>query len=417
MRLQTILNSVERNKSFVYGSARLRRSVSGKTLVVPLRPRKRTRPVCSGCGQPGATYDRLPQRLFEYVPLWGIAVFFAYRMRRVNCRSCGVKVEQVPWCDGKNQLTTTYRWFLARWARRLSWTEVATIFPTSWNSVCRAVEHAVEWGLKHRDLSGVKAIGVDEIAWHKGHRYLTLVYDISGGVKRLLAIGEERTEESLRRCLDSLGEAVVSQIDFVCSDMWRPYLAVLKERAGQAVHILDRFHIMKLFSKALDEIRAGEARRMKSETGDEILKHSRWCLLKRPENLTEKQAVKLVDLLKYNLQSVRAWILREDFQSFWYYVSSECAGKFLDEWCTRTMRSRLEPMKRIARTLRGHRELILNWFEAKGEISAGAVEGLNNKAKLVTRRSYGFRRAHVAKLALFHNLGRLPEPQLTHRFC
>ena len=181
------------------------------------------------------------------------------------------------------------------------------------------------------------------------------------------------------------------------------------------MHILDRFHIMKLFGKALDEIRAGEARRLKAESGDEILKPSRWCLLKRPENLTEKQAVKLVDLLKYNLQSVRAWILREDFQQFWYYGDQSCAGKFL--WCTRTMRSRLAPMKRIARTLRGHRELILNWFEAKGEISAGAVEGLNNKAKLVTRRSYGFRHAHVAKLALYHTLGRLPEPEITHRFC
>jgi transposase len=416
MRFQTILNFVERNKSFVYGSGKLTRTASDEKIVVAVRARKGSRPVCSGCGRKRGTYDQLEKRLFEYVPLWGIAVFFAYRMRRVNCPRCGVKVEQVPWCDGKNQLTTTYRWFLARWAKRLSWSEVAAIFPTSWNSVCRAVEHAVEWGLAHRDLSGVTAIGVDEVAWQKGHRYLTLVYDISGSVKRLLAIGEDRTEESLRKCLDDLGQPVLSGIKFVCSDMWRPYLNVLKERVGQALHILDRFHIMQLFGKALDEIRAGEARQLKAG-GNDLLKHSRWCLLKRPENLTDKQTVKLLDLLKYNLQSIRAWILREDFQQFWYYVDPACAGKFLDEWCTRSMRSRLEPMKKIARTLRGHRELILNWFEAKGEMSSGAVEGMNNKVKLVTRRSYGFRHAHVAKLALFHNLGRLPEPEQTHRFC
>lgn len=139
--------------------------------------------------------------------------------------------------------------------------------------------------------------------------------------------------------------------------------------------------------------------------------------VKRPENLTDKQTVKLSELLKYNLRTVRAYLLREDFQRFWEYRSPAWAGKFLDEWTRRAMRSRLEPMKKVARTLRNHRPLILNWFRAKGEVSSGAVEGLNNKVKLVTRKSYGFRTANVAKLALLHNLGRLPEPQHTHRFC
>lgn len=418
MRLQTILNCVERNKSFVYGAARLEGSGPDLRLTVPIRPRKACRPSCSGCGCKGSTYDRQAEpRLFEFIPLWGIAVFFVYRMRRVNCQKCGVRVERVPWCDGKSQQTTSYRWYLATWAKRLSWSEVATIFHTSWNSVCRAVEQAVEWGLAHRDLSGVTAIGVDEVAWQKGHKYLTLVYDISGGVKRLLAIGEDRTEASLRDCLRDLGAPVLSGIQFVCSDMWRPYLTVLRAEVGQALHILDRFHIMQKFSKALDEIRAGEARKMKADGNEPILKKSRWCLLKRPENLTQNQTVKLRELLQYNLQSVRGYLLREDFQRFWEYVSPYWAGKFLDEWCTRTMRSKLEPMKKVAQTLRSHRALILNWFRAQGTMSSGAVEGLNNKVKLVTRRSYGFRGTHVAKLALYHNLGRLPEPNLTHRFC
>src|SRR5579863_9017040 len=183
MRLQTILNRVEKYKSFVYGSARFVEIDERCALVVPVRPRRRSRPVCSGCGQRGRHYDRLTERRFEYVPLWGMAVFFAYRMRRVNCSRCGVTVEQVPWCDGKHRLTTTYRWFLATWARRLSWSEVAAIFHTSWDSVYRSVEHAVGWGLKHRDLSGVQALGIDEIAWKKGHTYLTLVYDITGETK------------------------------------------------------------------------------------------------------------------------------------------------------------------------------------------------------------------------------------------
>jgi transposase len=246
---------------------------------------------------------------------------------------------------------------------------------------------------------------------------MTLVYDIGGEARRLLAVAEERTETSLRSCLDGLGETACSQVRYVCSDMWKPYLNVIAERLGGAVHVLDRFHVMQKFGKALDEIRAEEVKRLKRDGYEPVLKRSRWCFLKRPENLTAKQTVKLSELLKYNLRTVRAYLLREDFQRLWEYKSAAWAGKFLDEWTGRVMRSRLEPMKKVARTIRSHRPLILNWFRARGEVSSGAVEGLNNKVKLVTRKSYGFRTPQVAKLALLHNLGRLPEPKRTHRFC
>ena len=416
MRIQTILNRVEKFKSFVYGEASLEERDAGPALVVHLLPRKNGTPFCSGCGRPGPTYGRLDERHFEFVPLWGIVVYLAYRMRRVDCKRCGVTVEMVPWGDGKNQLTTSYRWFLATWARRLSWSEVASVFRTSWDSVFRAVGHAVEWGLAHGDLSGVTALGIDEVAWSRGHRYLTLVYDI-GDARRLLAVAEARTEASLRSCLDGLGEAACRGVRYVCSDMWKPYLNVIAERLGRAVHVLDRFHVMQEFGKALDEIRAEEVRRLKRDGYEPVLKRSRWCFLKRPENLTEKQTVKLSELLKSNLRAERAYLLREDFQRLWGYKSAAWAGRFLDEWTGRVMRSRLEPMKKVARTIRSHRPLILNWFRARGEVSSGAVEGLNNKVKLVTRRSYGFRTPQVVKLALLHNLGRLPEPKRTHRFC
>ena len=418
MRLQTILNRVEKYKSFVYGRDRLEEADHGPVVVIEVRSRKNSQPICSGCGCRGPVKDRLDERRFEYVPLWGLAVYFAYRLRRVACPKCGATVEQVPWCDGKHSLTTTYRWFLAKWAQRLSWTEVATIFGSTWDHVHRSVQHAVTWGLLHRVLTGVKSLGIDEVAWRKGHKYLTLVYDITvGGEKRLLAVEEHREEASLRKCLARLGGAVCGQVEYVCSDMWRPYLTVIQEKLSQAVHVLDRFHIMQGFGKAIDEVRAEEQKQLQRDGYEPVLTKSRWCLLKRPANLTSRQTVKLAELLKYNLRSVRAYLLREEFQRFWTYVSPAWAGKFLDEWTSRVLRSRLEPMKRVARTLRNHRDLILNWFRAKGEMSSGVVEGLNNKVKLVTRKSYGFRTLDVAKLALLHNLGRLPEPEDTHRFC
>ncbi len=306
--------------------------------------------------------------------------------------------------------------FLARWARRLSWKETAESFRTSWDKVFDAVEYIVNWGLEHRSLGQIDAIGVDEIQYAKGHKYLTLVYQIDIGVTRLLWVGKERTVESFKGFFTAMGQEVISKICFVCSDMWEPYLKLIRERCSEALHILDRFHIVASMNKALDKVRAEETGRMKSEGRDPVLKKSRWLLLKRSENLKEEQHFRLRDLLRYNLKTVRAYLLKEAFQHLWDYNSPAWAVKFLDEWCRQTMRARIEPMKKIARSLRTHRELILNYFRAQKLLSSGVVEGLNNKAKVTMRKSYGFRTYRVLELALYHALGKLPEPESTHDF-
>ena len=163
-------------------------------------------------------------------------------------------------------------------------------------------------------------------------------------------------------------------------------------------------------------MRAGEHRQMQKDGYEPILKKSRWCLLKRKENLTDKQEATLNELVKYNLQSVRAYLLKEDFHGFWEYVTAAWAGKFLDRWCTRVMRSKIEPMKKVAKTIRNHKPLILNWFKAKKAFSSGIVEGLNNKVKVATKKAYGFREFSCIEVALYHQLGKLPEPPMTHRF-
>jgi transposase len=417
MHLTTILNRVQRHKSFVYRTAQFRDAADGMALDVTLEARANSRPLCSGCGRKRPGYDRLPPRRFQFVPLWGIAVFFVYASRRVDCPQCGIKVERIPWATGKEQTTTTYQWFLARWAKRLSWQEVATVFRTSWNTVYRAVTVAVLWGMANRSLEGITAIGIDEIQWRKGHQYLTLVYQIQEGCKRLLYVAADRTAESLRGFFAMMGEARSAALEFACSDMWKPYLKVIAACAGQAVHVLDRYHVMAQMNKAIDEVRAAEARRLKADGHEPVLKHSRWVLLKRPENLTENQTAKLTELLRYNLRSVRAYLLREEFQRFWEYRSPYWAGRFLRDWCAKVMRSRIEPMKKVARMLRSHEELLLNWFEAKGTISAGSVEGLNYNAKLTMRKAYGFQTLRGVKIALYHRLGALPEPPFTHEFC
>jgi len=422
MRLKTILNKLEKYSSFVFEEARFCKhydewTFGDEVVVVNVKPRSNGKPICSGCAKPGRCYDHLDRRLFEYAPLWIFKVFFAYTMRRVDCKKCGVTVEMVPWAEGKKQITITYEWFLAQWARRLSWSEVGTIFGTSWDTVFRAVEKAVNWGLESRDLDGIKNIGVDELSRKKGHIYATLVYQLDSNCRRLLWIGDERKEKTLAQFFDWFGEKRTATLEAICSDMWKPFIKTIKERAPTVIHVLDRFHIMSHMGKAIDKIRAGEARKMLADGYEPLLKKTRWCLLKRPENLTETQEAKLSDLVRFNLQSVRAYLLKEDFQQFWEYTSPAWAEKFLDRWTKRVMYSRLEPMKDVARMIRNHQELILNWFKARGEISQGVVEGFNNKARVTIRKSYGFRTFRVMEVALYHALGDLPMPKHIHKFC
>jgi transposase len=418
MRLQSILRRVHPIPGFVYAQTELRQYRSGPVLSVLIRPRVGAKPVCSGCGKKRPGYDTLSQREFSFVPLWAIPVILLYSMRRVDCPRCGVVVEMVPWASGKSHLTHAYSWFLASWAKVLSWKETARRFRTSWDTVFRAVSLAVRWGLDHRSLDNIRSVGVDELAWKKGHKYLTLVYQIDHGCRRLLHISRDRTAASFNTFFDMLGDQRARQIRFVASDMWAAFLKVVRARCSSAVHVLDRFHVMQLMSKAIDQTRRDEVRQLRAKGMHAKLTKTRWVLLKQKRNLTGKQRVRLRQLLQWNLRTVRAYLLKEDFQHFWTYKAVWAARRFLKDWTRQAMRTRNEHFKKLARTLREHQPELLNWFRARGQFAAGATEGFNNKARITTRKAYGFRTYEHAQIALYHALGELPEPEwLTHRFC
>ena len=385
---------------------------------VQIVPRKNAKPVCSNCQCRGSTYDHMPsQRTFDFIPLWNIPVRFRYCMRRVDCRACGVTVEQIPWADGKHHTTNAFRLFLSQWAKHLSWKQTAKQFHTSWDTVFRSVDWVVQYGLVHRCLDGITAIGIDEVAYTLGHHYMTLVYQINDGSRRLIGIVKDRKESSLTDWLNALGPDRCAAITIVCSDMWKPYLNVIKRMLPCALNILDRFHIVKKLNEAVDETRRQEVKRLHDQGYDPILSKSRYCFLKRPENLTMGQKTRLNDLLAYELKSVRAYFLKEAFDVFWRYSSPRHAREYLKNWCSRTMRSQIDPLKKFVKTLRKHEELLMNYFEAKKRYSSGMVEGFNLKVGLTIRKAFGFRNFEHLKVALYHQLGDLPEPETTHRFC
>jgi len=289
MQIKTILNRIQKHRGFVYDAVRLDGQGAALAIEVAIYPHRRNRPHCAQCGRRGSQYDTLGARRFEFVPLWGIPVFFLYRMRRVDCRTCGVHVERVPWAEGKQQLTTTYAWFLARWAKRLSWQEVAVAFGSTWDHVYRSVAMAVQWGRAHQDLGGIEAIGIDEIQWQHGQQYLTLVYQIDAARKRLLWIGQKRLGTTLLAFFGWFGDDRTQALRFVCSDMWKAYLTVVAKKAGHALHILDRFHIAQQMSKAIDKVRRAEVLELRRQGRQPLLTKARWLLLKGRERRTRAE--------------------------------------------------------------------------------------------------------------------------------
>jgi transposase len=418
MQLEYILRSIQPQPGFVYSEVVMHRTCDGPTIQIHLAPRKGAKAACSGCGRKCPGYDVAKKaRSFVFVPLWGMPCAFVYKMRRVKCAKCGVVVELVPWATGKQQTTDAFAWFIASWAKALSWAETARRFGSTWDIVFRCVKYAVQWGLANRSLDGIACIGVDELAYKKGHKYMTLVYQIDHGRRRLLHISKDRTMTSFNSFFDMLGEERAKRIRFVASDMWKAFLAVVRKRCGNAVHVLDRFHVAQLLSKAVDEVRRDEARALRKTGRTTVLTKTRWLLLKAKKNLKSWQKTRLRDLVKINLRTVRAYLLKEQFQHFWTYTTVAGGQRFLAKWTTMAMRSRLPQFKVFARTLRKHQKELLNWFLARGSFASGATEGFNNKARVATRKAYGFRTYENAEIALYHTLGGLPEPPwLTHRF-
>jgi transposase len=411
MLIKTLLNKCYPVKHFVYGKV----SLVNDRVVVAVSRRQKSHGQCSQCLKQTAGYDRLKERRFRFIPLWGFKVEFVYTPCRVNCPEHGVVVEHMPWADGKSPICEPFKIFLAYWAKLLSWKSAAEHFQVTWQNVFESVEYVVEYGLGHRVLNNIRAIGVDEVQYQVGHKYLTLVYQIDAGYRRLLFVGKDRTAKTLLRFFYRF-KGYTDQIKFVCSDLWKPYLKVIKRKLKSCVHILDRFHVAQYLNFAVDETRRQEASQMRRDGGKQILENSRWCLLKGKKKQKTSQLAKLKDLLRYNLKTVRCYLLKEAFQHIWTYKTRWGAQRFLKVWLDRAMRSRLPEIKKVANRLRKHQDLLLNYFSVKERLSNGPVEGMNLKVKLTMRKSYGFRCFRTAELALYHVLGELPLPPVTHRF-
>jgi transposase len=294
---------------------------------------------------------------------------------------------------------------VAQLARKTDLSTVAEQYGINWKTVANIIHRVVEWGLAKRRKRPLHILGIDEVSRKKGHKYLTLVYDLERG--ELVWVGKDRTKDTLRAFFDQLGGRRSRTLQAVCMDMWAPYVDVVQERAEQATICFDRFHVVRHLNAAVDEVRRALVRKL-SGPGKALIKGTRFLLLKNPWNLSPKRKQSLRELVRSNSPLSRAWYLKEDFQRFWDYLYEGWARQHLEKWLWWASHSRLEPFKAFARMIRKHKDGILAWTRLR--ISNGALEGMNNKVKLVSHRSYGFRNDDRYIEAIYHNCGALPLP-------
>jgi transposase len=354
-------------------------------VVVAIKLRRR-RLVCA-CGRSTrAVYDR-SRRRWRHLDLGATRLLLEAEIRRLDCPACGVRTEQVPWARPGARLTRDLEDLIAWCAQRMDKTTVARLCRVSWASVARAVMRVIGDELDSARLDGLFRIGIDEVSWRKGHRYLTVVadHDRAGAV---VWAGEGRSAATVERFFSQLGPERTDRLEAVSCDMSAGYLKAVGEHAPDARVAIDPFHVVKLANEAIDRCRRlawNDARR--SGGSARWVKHTRWALVKDPGALSTDQRLTLAQLRRERSVLFRAWALKEALRDVYRLRELGAAHQFLDRWLAWACRSRIPSFVRLSRTIRAHRDGILAAVELG--LSNSKLERLNSKIRLINHRGYG----------------------------
>jgi transposase len=355
-------------------------------------------PRCWECGRKarGSTRPGTRGRRWRHLDLAGVASFLEYERPRVHCRKCrGWRAAKVPWADDPQAMfTRKFDEQAAWWAQRTDKTSVATALRIAWTTVGRCIERVANRLRPLDPLAGLRFIGVDEISYRKHHRYLTVVVDHESG--KIVWMKKGKNADTLKAFFDELGEERCAKIQVVTADMSAAYTKAVREKVPAAQLVYDRFHVQKLVGEALDATRREEWRRLKKDSPGEArtIKGSRWALLRNPKKRTAKEKIRLARLATENKRLFRASLLKDQFVEIMNRRQPNVAKRMLKDWLGWASRSQLPAFVKVAKTIRKHLDDIAAYWQHRW--SNGVVEGLNNKARLVTRRAYGFHSADAA---------------------
>lgn len=355
-------------------------------------------PRCGGCGcKVAKVYDRRAPRLWRHLDLGGMKTELRYGLRRVDCRRCGVTSEWVPWAAPGSWFTDAFEQTTAFLAQAAAKTVVSAMMRVAWSTVGAIIGRVVERLGDEDPLDGLTHIGVDELSYRRHHEYVTVVVDHVRG--RIVWAAPGKNADTLRAFFAALGKERCARIETVTIDMSQAYIKAVREAVPDAQLVFDRFHVQRLAHDALDEVRRAEVRQLVDVEERRTLKHTRFALQKNPWNLNAVESDKLLDVQRTNRRLYRAYLLKETLAAILDRKQPHVARSKLRDWIHWARRSQLAPFKRVAGTIRDHLDGIVAYV-ATG-LSNGPTEGLNGKARTITRRSFGFHSATSLIAMLF----------------
>jgi len=366
-------------------------SFTGQGVIVTVRLRRRRR-VCAECGQTGRQlqiHDRRVKR-WRHLDLGSSRCWIECELRRLSCRSCGVRLEPVPWARPGATHTRDFEDVVAWLAQQMAFAPITRLLRVGWHTIGPIVARVVSDHLDERRLEGLVCIGVDEISYRRHHRYLTTVADHATGA--IVWCQPGRNSATLQAFFDQLGPHKAS-IRAVSIDMSGEYQRAIRAAAPEAEICFDPFHVVRLGARAVDQVRRDEwnAHERSHTPEGRWVKSTRWSLLKAPEHQTFRQLATLAEVQRENRRLYRAFLLKEELRLLYHLPDPARAPEHLDAWLAWAARSRLKPFVRLARTLREHRDGILAAIRLG--LSNGRLEGLNSKIRLISHRAFGFHSA------------------------
>lgn len=357
-------------------------------LLVDVAPTWR-KPRCSSCGHTSPGYDRQGERRWRHLDLAGMKFHLRYGTRRVACPRCGVTVEHLPWADVGSWFTRPFEDHAGYLAQRCDQTTVSKLMRVAWTTVGALIQRVVARRPAGDLLDGLTHIGVDELSYRRHHEYVTVVVDHVAG--RIVWAHKGKNAATLTTFFAELGAARVAKLEAVTIDMSAAYIKAVTEASPQAQIIFDRFHVQRLAQDALDEVRRDEVHAAPPGPARKALKRTRWPLLKRAWNLRDLEVCKLATLTRANRRLFRAYLLKESLAAILDGKQVNVARRKLGEWIGWAARSQLAPFRRLAKTIRTYLDGIVAYVRSR--LSNARTEGLNGKARTITRRSYGLHSA------------------------
>ncbi len=359
---------------------------------------------CAECGVLCPLYDHQPERQWRHLDTCQYRTILHAEPPRSQCPEHGVRVVKLSWAEASSRFTALFEGLAIAWLKHASQKAVGEQLRLSWDEIHGIMERAVERGLARRQAEEIPYLGVDEKAFRKGHKYLTLVNDLTRS--RVLYVAEDREQSSLDGFWPTITAEQQASIEAVALDMWDPYVASVRGHLPKAEEkmVFDKFHIAKHLGEAVDRVRRREHKVLKAE-GDERLKGTKYDWLRNPASMEGEQKREFAELRKSELKTARAWALKETAMDLYDYVYEKPARRHFQWWYNWAVRSRLQPMKEVAAMLKRRFENIITYLRHR--ITNAASESLNAKIQWIKYTARGFRNKQNFINAIYFHCGSL----------